>query len=298
MWVAKCRSPRIGYTVPVINRKEVKRALIDCAPIMWGLAPLGIAFGLLLRQAGFAWYWAPIFSTLIYAGSMEFLAISLITGGTSLVGAALVGFLVNFRHIFYGLTYPITAVKNWAARAYSMYSITDETYAIVSARQAREAAEANQAAGAAAGTAKGDEDAPGSAAESAPAAPGFTGDYVVTIHVFCQFMWMFFGILGAVAGAALPDDIKGMEFALTALFVVLAMESFHATRDFSLPLIAVVLAVLATIFVGGSVMAAALSTYFAMMVLRFYVPKVDRALTWRLGAQHIVSVVKEERHDI
>ena len=73
-------------------------------PIAVGVVPLGLAFGVLMVQTGFDWWWTPIFSIVIYAGSMEFLAISMVTGGVTPAVAAVTGFMVNFRHIFYGLT--------------------------------------------------------------------------------------------------------------------------------------------------------------------------------------------------
>ena len=82
-----------------------------------GLVPLGLAFGVLIIQTGFDWWWAPIFSIVIYAGSMEFLAISMVTSGVGPVSAALTGFMVNFRHIFYGLSFPGTASPRWEGRS-------------------------------------------------------------------------------------------------------------------------------------------------------------------------------------
>ena len=88
-------------------RSDWRAGIADAWPVALGMVPLGLAFGLLITQVGFAWWWAPIFSFVIYAGSMEFLAVSLVTGGVGPLSAALYGFLVNFRHAFYALNYPI-----------------------------------------------------------------------------------------------------------------------------------------------------------------------------------------------
>lgn len=138
------------------RRGEIAAGLADAWTVALGLVPLGLAFGLLVTQSGFAWWWAPVFSVVIYAGSMEFLAVSLVTGGVAPAAAALYGLLVNFRHVFYGLSFPTGAVRNPLARAYGVYALTDETYAVLSAR------------------------------------PGvrWTGARVITVEVVCQVAWV------------------------------------------------------------------------------------------------------------
>ncbi|MDO5670352.1 MAG: AzlC family ABC transporter permease [Corynebacterium sp.] len=220
---------------------EVRAGIRDSWAVALGLIPLGLAFGLLMSQVGFAWWWTPIFSVLIYAGSMEFLAINLVTAGVGPVSAAVTGLMVNFRHIFYGLTFPRDLVRGGVGKAYSTYALTDESYAIASARHPR------------------------------------SGVQVLTIQAFCQSMWVLPGIAGALVGEVIPAGVQGMEFALVALFVVLAWETFRGSRDVSLVLIAAGLAV-----VSGGVLMIALSAYFLLLLARFLSPTLDRALEWRI----------------
>lgn len=225
---------------------EIRAGIRDSWAVALGLIPLGLAFGLLLTQMGFAWWWAPIFSLLIYAGSMEFLALNLVTAGVGPVSAAVTGFMVNFRHIFYGLTFPRDLVRGGAGRAYSTYALTDESYAIASARRPR------------------------------------SGVQVLTIQAFCQSMWVLPGIVGALVGEVIPAGIQGMEFALVALFVVLAWETFRNSRDLSLVLIAGGLAVLVGLMAPASLLMIALSAYFLLLLGRYLSPALDRALEWRI----------------
>ena len=225
---------------------EIRAGIRDSWAVALGLIPLGLAFGLLLTQMGFAWWWAPIFSLLIYAGSMEFLALNLVTAGVGPVSAAVTGFMVNFRHIFYGLTFPRDLVRGGAGRAYSTYALTDESYAIASARRPR------------------------------------SGVQVLTIQAFCQSMWILPGIVGALVGEVIPAGIQGMEFALVALFVVLAWETFRNSRDLSLVLIAGGLAVLVGLVAPASLLMIALSAYFLLLLGRYLSPALDRALEWRI----------------
>ena len=114
------------------TRSEIRGGISDTWLVGLGLIPLGLAFGLVMVQAGFAWWWTPIFSIIIYAGSMEFLAVQLVSTGVGPLSAAVTGLMVNFRHIFYGLTFPRHLISSPLGRAYSTYALTDESYAITS----------------------------------------------------------------------------------------------------------------------------------------------------------------------
>ncbi|MDY3127292.1 MAG: AzlC family ABC transporter permease [Corynebacterium sp.] len=233
-------------TFPSQWSTEVAKGFRDTWAVALGLVPLGLAFGVLVVQTGFDWWWAPVFSLLIYAGSTEFLALAMITSGTSALAAAVTGFMVNFRHIFYGLTFPRHRISSPWWRGYSTYVLTDESYAIVS---------------------------------SLPREETPTGTRVLSIQVLCQLMWVGGGIVGALAGGFIPPDIEGFEFALIALFVVLTMDTFRNNPDYSLPVIAGVLAIAAAIAFPGQVLTIALTAYFVVLLVRFYFPGVDAKLT-------------------
>ena len=241
-------------------REEIHKGIKDTWAVALGLIPLGLAFGLLMVQSGFSWWWTPIFSIVIYAGSMEFLAISMVTGGVSALSSLLTGFMVNFRHIFYGLTFPRKRINSPVGKAYSTYALTDETYAIVSALPREERP---------------------------------TGTRILSIQIFCQILWVGGGIVGALAGQVIPSSVEGMEFALVALFVVLAMDSFRNNQDLSLPLSAAALGILAAFITPGQLLMVSLSAYFLLLIIRYLSPRVDNSLTWWL--QPLASTtVKEE----
>ena len=240
-------------------REEIHKGIKDTWAAALGLIPLGLAFGLLMVQSGFSWWWTPIFSIVIYAGSMEFLAISMVTGGVSALSSLLTGFMVNFRHIFYGLTFPRKRINSPVGKAYSTYALTDETYAIVSALPREERP---------------------------------TGTRILSIQIFCQILWVGGGLVGALAGQVIPSSVEGMEFALVALFVVLAMDSFRNNQDLSLPLSAAALGILAAFITPGQLLMVSLSAYFLLLIIRYLSPRVDNALTWRL--QPLASTTVKE----
>lgn len=226
---------------------EIRLGLRDMWLVALGLIPLGLAFGLLMTQSGFAWWWTPIFSTVIYAGSMEFLAIDMVLTGVGPVSSAITSFMVNFRHLFYGLTYPRSSIRSGVPSAYATYALTDEVYAITSTLRGRP-----------------------------------SGARLLTITVVCQIAWLASGIVGALAGAVIPAGVEGFDFALTALFAVLAFEGFQASRDLSAPLIAGGLALGAAVVLPDQVIIVALVSYFLVLLLRFWAPRIDDKLTWRL----------------
>lgn len=232
-------------------REEIRKGIGDVWPVALGLFPLGLAFGLLVTQLGFAWFWAPVLSIAIYAGSMEFLALALITGGVGPISAALYGLLVNFRHVFYALNYPLMKIKTLVGRAYGVYALTDETYAVVSARRG----------------------------------VNWTGPRVITLQMMLQGGWISGGIIGGLFGSVLPFQLEGMEFALTALFIVLMIEAFAGYKDLSLLLTALVAAVIGLLISADNMLMIGMSVYFVVLLVRFFVPPVDAAMKWMVGAQ-------------
>lgn len=227
---------------------EVAGGVKEALPVAAGLIPLGLAFGLVVVQAGLSWWWAPLFSVIIFAGSMEYLAVGLIMAHTGLIGSAVTAFMVNFRHIFYGLTFPRDVITSRLGRAYSTYALIDEAYAIISSRR--------------------------------PSAPKLTGPRLLAIQVFCQYMWVLPATIGALAGAALPEGIKGAEFALVALFAVLALDAFEVNKDWSLPFFAVVCTLIGGAIWPSQMLVLGLVLYFLLLLLRSFNPRVDEALTW------------------
>jgi 4-azaleucine resistance transporter AzlC len=178
----------------VQSRSEFTTAFNDSIPVMMGYVPLGAAYGLLWVNAGFDWYWAPLMSLLVYTGALQFLSVNFLALGMPIWEIAMTALVVNFRHVFYGLSYPIEKMSNPLAKLYGMFALTDETYSLL-AVQDREK---------------------------------LTQKQVVLIQLFNQSYWVIGTLLGALASVVMPDSVEGLEFALTALFIVLMQE--HAYR--------------------------------------------------------------------
>ena len=205
-----------------------------------GMYPIGVAFGLLVIQAGLPWWVAPALSIACFAGSLELLLIGLIVAATPLATIALTAFLVNFRHVFYAFTFPLHVVRNRFARAYSVYTLVDEAYAVTAANPR-----------------------------------GWTSWRLVSMQAAFQIYWVGGGLTGVLLGSMLPARIEGLEFALCALFVTLTLDACRsrdgvpslllAALSFS---IAVVVAPHAALFVGLLLFIAALVARYLLMQRR------------------------------
>lgn len=165
-------------------------------PVAFGYVPLGLAFGVLLTGLGYDWWWAPLMGLVIYAGSAQFLAVSLLAAGAGALDAFLATLLLNLRHLFYGLgVLDRYRALGWL-RPYAVFGLTDETFSLL-----------------------------------AGAAPHRRDRrYVLGVTALNQSWWVLGCTLGALAGHSLPFSTQGLAFSLTALFAVLLVEQL--LKDF------------------------------------------------------------------
>ena len=205
------------------------------APVGLGLFPLGIGFGVLVVHAGLPWWWAPLSTGLIYAGSLEFLLIPMALAGTPLLAVAATALVVNGRHLFYALSFPLHRVHGLLARTYATFGLTDEAYALT----------------------------------ASPQAQTWTTKRIVALQLLLQSFWVAGATVGALAGTRLPlDRLQGLDFALTALFVVLAIEAFRAARDLPTASLAVLCAAAGQALFPRQMLLAALSLFAGLLVAR------------------------------
>jgi predicted branched-subunit amino acid permease len=139
------KSPRSLPIISTVNWRpsitrlsgDARAALTDTLPVGAGMVPLGVAFGILVTQAGLAWWWTPVISGLLFAGSLEFLLLALMTAAAPLPTIALTTLLVNSRHVFYCLTFPLHRVRGRLGRLYARFALIDEAYALTTAPAAQ-----------------------------------------------------------------------------------------------------------------------------------------------------------------
>ena len=114
-----------------LSKRLLRTAFLDTLPVMAGYVFLGFGFGILMQQSGFGVLWAVAMSLFIYAGSMQYVAVSLLTSGASLLTAALTAFVVNARHLFYGISMIDAYKDSGKKKPYLIFALTDETYSLV-----------------------------------------------------------------------------------------------------------------------------------------------------------------------
>ena len=176
----------------------IRSALKTSLPILFGFIPLGIAFGLLFQELGYSWYFSSLMGIAIYAGAAQFMAIGLLGAGVGVVEIAISTFFLNSRHMFYGLAF-LKSFGNWNLRKlYLIFGLTDETYALLTTINVPE---------------------------------NFIKDrYYFYITLFAQMYWVLGCTIGALTANVLSFNTEGMEFAATALFVVLLIEQWILVR--------------------------------------------------------------------
>lgn len=207
-----------------------------------GMVPLGIAFGLLVAQSGLPLWSAPALSTAGYAGSLELLLVDLMTQRTPLIAIAVTTLLVNFRHVFYAFSFPLHVVRNPIARAYSMYALTDEAYAITAAHP-----------------------------------DGWTSWRLLSLQASLQLYWVSGGLAGVAVGALLPAPIEGLEFALCALFITLALDAARSRREVPSILIAAAAFAFSAAAVPEHLLFSSMLLFLAGLLARFAIRRRRRA---------------------
>lgn len=174
-------------------------AFMRSLPVMAGYLVLGMGFGILLETNGYGVWWAFFMSLFIYAGSMQYVAIDLLAGGASLLSAALMTVMVNARHLFYGVSMIERYKDTGKAKPYLIFALTDETYSLVCSGETPEGVDRKQ--------------------------------FFFLVSLFDQSYWIIGSVLGALVGSLLTFDTTGIDFAMTALFVVVFTEQWRSCRS-------------------------------------------------------------------
>ncbi len=200
----------------------VKKALKTTFPVFLGYFPIGIAFSFLASQAGIPWYVTLSMSLFIYSGATQFLVVSLIVAPVSLIEIILATLALNVRHIFYGTTLLQKYNNTSWRKPYLIFGLTDETYALVSNIE-NNFSEQN-------------------------------GKYYFIITLLNQSYWVAGTLLGSLLGGLLELKIKGLEFALIALFVVLTIEQYYKRKNIIQIIFALVVGLLSILFIPKNMM--------------------------------------------
>jgi len=175
-------------------------AIEKSLPVLFGYLFLGSAFGIMLYEAGYGVGWAVLISLLVYAGSGQFLLVSMITACASLPTTALMTLFINSRHMFYGLSFVQKFRQGGWRYPFMIFTLTDETYSVnVSITDVPQGVDEIKAR--------------------------------YLIGEFSHLYWILGSATGSLLGMSIPFDLTGIDFSMTALFVIIFVEQLTDLRS-------------------------------------------------------------------
>ncbi|MBE7042502.1 MAG: branched-chain amino acid ABC transporter permease [Ruminococcaceae bacterium] len=199
-----------------MKKKALKAAFPKTMPVLMGYLFLGLAFGVLLREKGYGWGWALLMSVTIFSGSLQFFATELVVASFQPITAFFMGLLINARYAFYGLSMlePFRQIDK-RKKGYMIFGLTDETYALLCSTKAPEGVDQTW--------------------------------YSFFIVLLDHCYWIMGSLLGNLLGQVLPFSSQGIEFAMTALFLVIFVDQLMVRENRAPGAIGVVLTLICLI---------------------------------------------------
>lgn len=195
------------------NKEIIKKAFKQSIPIMCSYLFVSIAYGIMMNEAGFAWYVALLVSFLIYTGAFQFLLITLLSGGASLLTIGVTALLMNSRQLFYSLSF-IDVFNKMKQKWYMIFTMTDETYAVNCNLEEQNKEEV-----------------------------------MFYVAFFSRSYWLIGTVLGAVLGNLIPFDLTGIDFCMTALFIIF-MDQLEKNKDHFPAIVGVITAIICLVVFG------------------------------------------------
>lgn len=218
-----------------MKKQAMKQVFKDTLPVLTGYLFLGAGFGILLRETGYGIGWAFFMSLFMFAGSGQYLAVSLLAGQAHLISTAIATLLVNARHLFYGISL-VDDYKNAGPRKnYMIFGLTDETYSLVTQNQPPEGMSRHA--------------------------------YCFWVTLCDHIYWICGCVLGNVLGATLPISFEGVEFVLTALFVTMFVEQWLSNTNHRPAVIGVMSTILCLLIFGKEIFLIPSMTLIALLLV-------------------------------
>lgn len=201
-------------------KKAFQKAFPYTIPVLTGYLFIGIAFGVMYAEKGYSFLWAILMSIMVYAGSGQYLAVNFFVPGISFIQVIFLTFMVNVRHVFYGISLLERFNKVGKSRWYMIFALTDETYSLLCTTKVPEGVNESK--------------------------------FMFAISVLDQLYWVAGSAIGAIAGTLLPISSEGIDFAMTALFVVIFIEQWMDRKNRIPELIGVAVALISLIIFGAN----------------------------------------------
>lgn len=198
--------------------KALKAAFPHTLPVMAGYLFLGLGFGILLESKGFSFIWAFFMSIIIYAGSMQYAAIDLLAAGAGVLYTAMMTLIIQVRHLFYGLSLIEKYKTAGKFKPLLMHELTDETYSLVCSCEPPQDVDPNL--------------------------------FYLFISMLDHSYWIIGCTVGALLGSMISFNTNGIDFVMTALFIVIFTNQWLETKDHRPALIGVASSALMLVLFG------------------------------------------------
>ncbi|MGI6008452.1 MAG: AzlC family ABC transporter permease [Ruminococcus sp.] len=231
-----------------MKRKTWKAALPYTLPVFMGYIFLGIAFGVLMVSRGFHPGWAILMSVFVFAGSMQFVAVDILSGPFAPLTAGLMTLMVNARHIFYGLSMLDRFKICGKLKPYMIFSLSDETYSLLCSVEPPEGADKRW--------------------------------FMFFIAAMDQLYWIAGTVIGSLAGSLITFDSTGIDFAMTALFIVIFVEQWESTKNHIPALLGLAVTFICLLIFGSDwfIIAAMAGIFVILSLMRGFMIKKEEAL--------------------
>lgn len=198
----------------------LRKAFKDSIPVFAGYIVLGIGFGILLESKGYNFIWAAVMSFTIYAGTLQYVAVDLLSCGASLISSLIMAIMVNIRHLFYGVAMLDKYKDTGKIKPYLIFALTDETFSIaVNADLPKEIDKRK---------------------------------YYGLLSAFNQFYWVFGSLLGGIIGSAFEFNSAGIDFSMTALFVAIFVEQWEKADNHIPAILGIIITTICLLIFGSS----------------------------------------------
>lgn len=201
------------------NNRVLKKAFIDTLPIMAGYIVLGMGFGILLISRGYNIFVCLLMSIFIYAGSLQYLGVELLSAGAGIVATVILSLVVQARHIFYGISMIDKFKKIKAKKPYIIFALTDETYSVICASDVEEKDEEK---------------------------------YYFYVSMLNHIYWVLGSLLGASLGSLVKFNTKGVDFAMTALFISILVTQWQESKNRRYTLVGLALSAISLLLFGAN----------------------------------------------
>jgi len=213
-------------------------SLQTAVPVITGYIVLGIGFGILLQDKGYSVWWALLMGVCLFAGSMQYVGIDLMASGASLISTGILSVMICARQLFYSLAMVERYRDMGKRKPYAIFGLTDETYSLLCDPMIPEDVDPKQ--------------------------------FYFDVSIINHASWALGCVLGALAGSLLSFNTTGIDFVMTALFVVIFVEQWEKTKMHGPAILGVTVTVICRLLFGanGFLIPAMLLMTLALSLLR------------------------------